>query len=195
MQIGNSVRSWGAVQQTLHWTVAFMVLVQLLTGDIMLFSAPHQFPALGRFVHPTMGILIGVLMVARLAWRESHPVPPMPRDLTTAQQFLAQATHYAFYALLICNPLVGYLLVCAAGGHVHLFRAMLPNAMGKSPVYQHLYWWMHMVFGVSIGGLFLLHAGAALRHEYGKRDNVLRRMLGVLPMTAPREAVQERAAP
>jgi cytochrome b561 len=195
MQVANTVRSWGAVQQTLHWTLAFMVLVQLLTGDILLFSAPHQFPNLGRFVHPTMGILIGLLMVGRLAWREGHPVPSMPRDLTTAQQALAKATHYAFYALLIFNPLVGYLMVCAAGGHVHLFTAVLPSAMGKSPAYQTLYWWMHLVFGVTIGGLFLLHAGAALRHEYVKRDNVLRRMLGVLPMTPTRAAVQDSPIP
>jgi cytochrome b561 len=194
MQVGNTALSWGAVQRTLHWTLAFMVLVQLLTGDIMLFSDPHQFPSLGRFVHPTMGILIGLLMAARLAWREANPVPPLPRDLTTGQQALAQATHYAFYALLICNPLVGYLLVCAAGGHVHVFTAVLPSAMGKSAFYKGFYWWMHLAFGVSIGGLFLLHAGAALRHECVKRDNVLRRMLGVLPMTREREAVQDTPA-
>lgn len=191
MLVGNTERSWGAVQRTLHWTIAVMVLGQLAIGDIMLFTSATRVPNLWYYVHPTIGILIGVFMLARLAWRESNPIPAVPEDISTAKQFLSQATHYAFYFLLICNPIIGWLLVGALGEHVHFFTAALPNGMGKSAFYETFYFWMHLVFGASIGGLFLLHAAAALQHEVLKRDNVLRRMLGFPPMTEERQAVQE----
>lgn len=191
MQVGNTERSWGAMQRTLHWTIAVMVLGQLLIGDIMLFKSAAGVPKLWYYVHPTVGILIGVLMLGRFAWRAANPVPAVPEDISTGKQALSQFTHYAFYFLLICNPIVGYLLVGALGEHVHFFTAPLPNAMGKSSFYEQFYFWMHFAFAAAIGGLFLLHAGAALQHEFLKRDNVLRRMLGFIPMTAERQAVQE----
>lgn len=195
MQVGNTERSWGALQRTLHWTLAVMVLGQLAAGDIMLymslFRSPGEVPSLWSYVHPTVGILIGLLMIARLAWREANPVPAIPKDITVGKQTLSLATHYAFYFLLICNPLVGYLLICTRGDQVHFFTAAIPNVVGKSSFYEGFYFWMHLVFGVSIGGLVLLHAAAALRHEFVKRDNVLRRMLGFVPMTAERQAVQD----
>ena len=196
MQIGNTTYSWGAVQRTLHWTLAVMVIGQLLIGDVMLFSSlfasgAKTVPNLWYFVHPTLGVLIGVLMIARLAWRETNPVPAVPQDLTTGKQALSQATHYAFYGLLILNPLIGYLLICTMGDHVYFFRAMIPDIVGKSSTYESLYFWMHLAFGGSIALLVLLHAGAALQHEFLKGDNVLRRMLGFPPMTAERQAVQD----
>ena len=194
MQVGNTVQSWGAVQRVLHWTLAVMVLGQLLAGDIMLFSAPGSVPTLWGYAHPTVGILIGVLMLGRFIWREANPVPAEPEDIPLWQQALSQATHYAWYALLILNPIVGWLLVGAMGEHVHFFTARLPDLMGKSAFYEPFYFWLHLLFGVGLGGLFLLHAGAALQHEFLKRDNVLRRMLGFIPMTAERQAVQDDPA-
>ncbi len=191
MQVGNTVRSWGAVQRTLHWTLAAMVIGQLLGGDLMLLASSHAVPDIWFYVHPTVGLLIGLLMIVRLGWRGANPVPAVPEDLTVGKQALSLATHYGWYFLLICNPVVGYLLICAIGDHVHFFNAELPNWMGRSSVYEGLYFWMHLAFGVAIGGLFVLHAGAALHHEFGKHDNVLRRMLGFVPMTAERQAVQD----
>ena len=92
MQVANTDRSWGAVQRTLHWTIAVMVLGQLLIGDIMLFTSPETVPKLWYFVHPTVGILIGLFMVGRLAWREADSVPAVPEDLTEGKQALYQMT-------------------------------------------------------------------------------------------------------
>ena len=194
MQVENTQRSWGAVTRTFHWSLAVMVLAQLLIGDIMLFTSPTRVPNLWFYIHPTVGILIGLLMVARLAWRETNAVPNVPEDISTAKQAISVATHYGFYLLLICNPIVGWLLVGALGEHVHFFTATLPNGLGKSAFYEGFYFWMHLAFGAGIGLLFLLHFAAAMQHEFLKRDNVLRRMRGVLPMTPERQAIQDDPA-
>ncbi len=83
-------------------------------------------------------------------------------------------------------PLIG-----ALGERVHFFNLPLPNALGRSAFYEGFYFWMHLAFGAGIVGLFVLHAAAALQHEFLKRDNVLRRMLGFIPMTAERQAAQD----
>ena len=194
MQIENTEREWGAVQRVLHWTIAVMVLAQLLIGDIMFFTSPEAVPGLWFYIHPTMGILIGVFMLGRLAWRETHVIPAVPEDISTSRQVLSQFTHYSFYFLLICNPLVGWLLVGAMGQHVHFFDAGLPDLMGKSAFYDGFYFWMHLAFGGLIALFFVVHFGAALYHEFLKRDNVLRRMLGFIPLTAERQAVQDDPA-
>ena len=191
MQVGNTKTSWGAIQRTLHWTLAVMVLFQLLIGDIMLFKGPEGARNLWYYVHPTIGILIGVFMIVRFGWRASNPVPAMPEDIDPFKQVLAQGTHYAFYFLLICNPIIGWLLVGALGEHMHFFTGTLPGLMGKSVFYESFYFWLHALFAAGIGGLFLLHAGAAMSHELFEGDNVLRRMLGYPPMTEERQAVQE----
>ena len=195
MLVGNTGQSWGAVQRCLHWTLAAMVLGQLVIGDVMLIASSHSVPGLRYFVHPTVGVLIGLLMILRLGWRESHPVPAVPKDIDTEKQVLSLATHYSFYFLLIVNPLVGYLLVCAQGDRVRFFTWTLPTVMSRSSAYETLYFLLHLAFGLSIGALVVLHAGAALFHEFVKRDNVLRRMLGFIPMTAERQAVQDDLPP
>ncbi len=194
MQVANTDRAWGAVTQTFHWTLATMVLAQLLIGDVMLITGPRTVPGLWYYVHPTVGILIGVLMVARLAWREANPVPAMPQDITLGKQALSRITHYGFYGLLIVNPLIGWLLVGAMGEHVHFFSATLPDLLGQSRIYRVIYFWMHLAAGGGVVLLFLVHAAGALQHEFLKKDNVLRRMLGVLPMTPARQAVQDDVA-
>ncbi len=191
MQVANTDRAWGAVTRTLHWTLAVMVLGQLLAGDIMLLTGPKVVPTLWYYVHPTVGILIGLFMIGRLAWREGGPVPAVPQDISLGKQALSQATHYGFYGLLILNPLIGWLLVSAMGEHVHFFTATMPNLLGPSAFYKAFYFWMHLAFGGAVLLLFLVHAAAALQHEFLKKDNVLRRMLGFPPMTAARQAIQD----
>lgn len=44
MLVGNTGRSWDAVQRCLHWTLAAMVLGQLVIGDIMLSRVVHSVP-------------------------------------------------------------------------------------------------------------------------------------------------------
>ena len=191
MSVRNTSIAYGSVHRALHWLVALLVIPQLIIGDVMLFMTPQVVPTLTSYVHPTVGILIGLLMVARLYWRQSNVLPTEPKDIGVAGETLSALTHYAFYCLLIINPVVGYLLACAAKNHVYFGFIWLPHVIGGSPNREFLFFWLHLVIGVSIGLLVLLHIAGALNHEFLLKDNVLRRMLGFPSMTGARQERQD----
>jgi len=192
MQVSNTPLAYGAVQRSFHWLVAVLVIVQLLLGDYIFFSTPEATPTLASIVHPTIGILIGLIMIGRLVWRARNPLPVEPNDIGVAGQTLSSLTHYLFYGLLLFNPVVGYLLSSAAGAPTYFAFIRLPLVTGHAPSLERLFFWLHALFGVTIAGLVMLHVLGALVHEFVLRDNVLRRMLGFPAMTQTRQQRQEQ---
>ena len=91
----------------------------------------------------------------------------------------------AFYLLLIVMPLTGWALVSAATFKVPtlLFGTIplphlpfLENAADPKAAED---WtkWLHGTLGWAIIVLLLAHVGAALKHHFINRDDVLKRML------------------
>jgi len=65
----------------MHWILAIALFAQLALGWWML-ELPKSPPGLraGWFnVHKSIGMTIGLLMLARLGWRLSHVAPALPR--------------------------------------------------------------------------------------------------------------------
>jgi cytochrome b561 len=194
MATPNTPAAYGSVHRTLHWVIALLVIPQLLIGDVMLLAGPHAVPTLTALVHPTIGILIGLLMIARLRWRARQVLPEEPADIGITGQAASSLTHYAFYALLIVNPLFGYGLAYCAADHVFFGPIPLPHAASAMESLGTLFFWLHLWCGVSIGLLIALHVVGALSHEFVLKDNVLRRMLG-FPRMTPERALRQRRWP
>ncbi len=128
--------------------------------------------------HKTLGLAILALAVLRLAWRLTHPAPPLPAALPTWERRAAGATHVALYVLLFGQPLIGLVMAWVSGFPTLLFGVLaLPSPLAAD---QALYDALARLHGLSawlLLALIALHAGAALRHHFVKRDEVLRRML------------------
>lgn len=177
MQIRNSKRAWGAVQQGFHWFIALAVISQLTVGLIFA-NLPENDPRGGTLfgVHATLGVVILVVMLARFAWRRTNPVPALPDTLKPYEKRIALATHWAFYALIIGLPLGGYLMVNAHGHAVPFFGMKLPVLLPKDEFWGEAFAYLHVGGAFLLMPLILLHVAAALRHEFLLRDNTLRRM-------------------
>lgn len=191
MQAENTRLSWGTPQQVLHWIVAILVICQLTTGLAIAMWGDKGVPDWATVWHPSIGLTIALLMIARLVLRETNPVPDEPADLSPGLQMLSRGTHYMFYAILIGNPLGGYLLTNLLGYPVKYFGLTMPTILGKDAGWAALFAWAH-----GLGALALLlgvtvHIAGALSHEFSLRDNVLRRMLSLAPMTPERQARQD----
>lgn len=182
MQIGNTREAWGAVQQALHWTIVLAVLSQLVVG-LIFSNLPENDPSAGTYfaIHGTLGILILLTMLGRLVWRQMHPVPLLPDTLSPTLKAVAVGTHWAFYALIIGLPLGGWLMVSARGYRVSFFGQELPALVGKNPALADAAFVLHAGGALLLAGLILLHAAAALRHEFLLKDNTLRRMTPLPP--------------
>lgn len=160
----NSEKSgYSGLQIGLHWTIAVLVLFQLVFGESMTTFVDSA--ADGRQLSPyeqTMGSAhywvgwsVLVLVLVRLAVRLFVGAPDAQSKMPRWMAFASRATHALFYGLLVAVPVSGLLAFHVWGwmGDIH--------ALAKP------------VFIV----LICIHAGAALFHHFVLKDTVLRRIL------------------
>ena len=165
------------VARLLHWIIALLVLWQAFSGIGHEFM-PREQSQYVMGLHISVGITILALSLLRWAWRLTHTPPPLP-PMPSWQVKLAHVVHWTFYALLILLPLTGWIFTSAGPFPIQWFGLFdwpkLP-VMRDDPiaVAAHI---GHVVLGLLMVALVLLHVGAALYHQFGRKDGLIRRML------------------
>ena len=170
----------------LHWLTALLILVALPMGMVMheLDLSPLKLQLYAW--HKWIGVTVFGLALLRLVWRVSHPVPPPPAGMPAWQTWLADAVHGLFYLLLILIPLSGWLMSSAKGFQtVYLGIWPIPDLIGKHEDLGEILEEVHEALTTGLMWLLLAHVGAALKHHYIDRDDVLGRMLPVLRKEKP----------
>lgn len=174
----NSTTAWGGPARFLHWAVAALVLVQVALG--LTAAGWRLSPAkLDFFVwHKSLGFMILLLVVIRLIWRLANPTPALPAGLSFFERLGARVSHGFFYVLLIMLPINGWVINSAANVPFSIFWLVpLPAIVAPSPTLAGTAENAHFVLFSLLLLLLVVHAGAALRHHFVKRDEVLSRML------------------
>jgi cytochrome b561 len=180
---------YSTVSLTLHWLTAVLVIAQI--GLIWAHEGTEG--AISReFVnlHKSVGLTILVLTLARLAWRIGHPALPLPEGTPVWQRLLARGTHGLFYVFLLAMPLVGWAASSAAGRDIVWFGLfewpLLPIGGGRDAARGLME--LHETAAKLLIALVVLHVVGALKHHFVDRDDVLHRMLPILPRPADRSA-------
>lgn len=169
-----------ATARALHWVTAALILAAVLLGLWIGFALPQDEAAKLRLfaVHENLGFTVLVLTLLRLAWRSGHPAPPLPADLPDGLKLAAHGTHAALYALLIAQPVIGLLATNAWGfPFSYLGVVPIPSPIGRSEAWAPTLSTLHGLVALALVGLVCLHAGAALWHQFVRRDGTLSRML------------------
>ncbi len=185
MRIRNDTQGFGIPAKAFHWGVAVLVFSLLPLGWYM-----HELPlGLERYryveLHKSLGLVALLLMIGRSLWRAFNPPPPLPENLPRWEITAAKLTHWALYGLLFLQLLFGMILVWAANSPLTLFGLMaLPSPIAPDKPLRHLMEEAHEITALVIVILLILHVGAALRHHFILRNNILRRMLGMMLVTA-----------
>jgi cytochrome b561 len=170
-----------------HWIMAALVLYQLYSGWAML-----RYPAGGDKLqayatHSELGLSILLLAILRGLWRLFIPDPINAADRQGWKTTAAHATHIAFYVLFALLPLSGWSLWSAIQPARPLYLAGLVRIppmpfYDLSPAWQyHVLDWAEDIHVAGVIGLCLLlplHVGAALKHHFWDRDDVV---IGILP--------------
>jgi cytochrome b561 len=132
-------------------------------------------------IHKPLGIAILVLALIRLALRVRYGAPSLPADLPEPMKLAAVGSHYAFYALMIGMPLLGWGMLSAAAYPVVLIGGWhLPAILPQSDSLHTLLWGAHFYLAFAFFALILLHVAAALFHALVRRDGVFEAMASVL---------------
>ena len=171
-------------QRILHWVVAVLVISGLAAGmtlGTLGFEGARE--ALGATAtnalytaHKTVGVLVLVLMVVRLALRLARGRPDYYRPLRRWRRFMSRTVHGLLYILLIAMPVVGWLATAAGGFPVEFFAWHLPGLVGEDDALSAQLFFWHAALGWSILALVLLHVAGALQHWWVLRDGVMQRM-------------------
>ena len=172
------VVAYDPVFQGLHWAVLLLLIIQYATKLIppkLLAGASED--SLNAW-HLAIGPSILALMLLRLAWRLTHPVPPTPSDLPLGLQVLSRATHWALYGLLILLPILGWFSASGFGATPYLFGVIpLPPLVAPNKDFAEMIGGVHGVVAWLLLAVLALHISGALYHAVIKRDGVLQRML------------------
>jgi cytochrome b561 len=167
-----------ATAKVLHWTVAVLVLLMVPLGFVIAkeWGGPAQ-----QFLynlHKSIGALLIPLVLFRLFYRFKNPPPPLPSDIPAIQQLAASATHWALYALILAQPLVGYIMTSAYPAPVPFFGLFnLPAIWPANRALSEQLSVVHLYFGIAIAAVAAMHIGAALFHHFVRKDRVLMRMI------------------
>ena len=168
----------------LHWLIAVAIIGTFALGLYM-----HELPLSPQKLklyswHKWAGVTIFLFVMLRLVWRLSHCPPEMPAGMPAWQRKAAEATHVLLYLLMVAVPLSGWLMSSAKGFQTVWFGVLpLPDLLDKNKELGDLLQEVHEVLNFTMAALVIAHLGAALKHHFIDRDDVLTRMLPFLART------------
>jgi cytochrome b561 len=162
----------------LHWLTAAIVLVIIPMGIVM---ANMELGKLGDVLfdlHRSLGFVLLPLAIWRVWFRLTHPVPALPPDIPGYQVLAAEATHWALYALLLAQPIIGWIANSAYGAPLNFFWLFdLPPIWAKNEPLSDTMFALHRWLGFLMAAILLAHIGAAFFHHFVRKDNILTRMV------------------
>src|SRR4051812_19134544 len=167
---------YDGVAIALHWLTVLLVLSLFALGELWGFAVRPLRREL-VVLHMSLGILLGLAVAARIAWRliPGHQVAPAATGLT---ETLARIVHWLLYALLIVQSLLGWVVRWSEGEAMSFFGLLIPSPLTPVPrETHHQLQTLHGWVGWAIVIVALGHGAAALYHHFVLRDSVLVRML------------------
>lgn len=174
------IRRYAKAAIWLHWITAILMLFILFYADDYI-RVPRGGSLAGwrPSAHASIGILIGLLALARLFWRMGNPPPALPGHMSRWTVLASHTVHRAFYGLMIAIPVTGLLAIVPFGDdRLNLdavtFLGFLPVA-----IMPDLGAWtidMHALLSNVAQALVIVHVSAAMVHQFWKKDRLMDRM-------------------
>lgn len=162
------------VHVALHWLMFLLVIMMLGVGKFVMPGIPPDNPQKPSMlqIHAYIGAFITLLLMARVVLLFTTK-RPAPADAGNAfLNLIARGVHILFYLLLIGM---------AVSGLGMFQQANLPAVFsGASPYPADFFVYPprigHGLISTLLVLLILLHVGAALYHQFIRKDNLLARM-------------------
>ena len=170
--------SYGGIQIGLHWLMGLIIIAAWIVGQVMgdMHLSPTKFKVISY--HKWAGITVLILAFLRVVCRVGMGAPAEPESLPKWQRIAAGATHHLLYLLMFLIPLTGWLMSSAKGIPVVYFGVLpLPDFIAKDESLAHFFKETHEMLNNGLVVLLLAHVGAALKHHYIDRDDILTRMV------------------
>ena len=171
--------AFGRMSIALHWLVAAGIIGMLAFGMVIGAMESGREKTEAIQIHKSIGLVVGVLALARLVWRVREGFPqPLP-GLPRWERLAARRTHELLLVLTVLMPVTGILKSVTYARPIQVFGLpFIPQLLEEKHVpLNEVVSSTHMVAGYLLAALVLLHAAAALKHHVIDRDGTLSRIL------------------
>ena len=172
--IQDSRERYGGVSKTFHWLMALLIAWQLLKFADRIAEGEHW---VGQNLvpwHISIGVLLLLLIMLRLAWvlaqRRQRPL----HDPATAR--LVRAGHGLLFTGMLLMPVTGILVMLGGGYGVAAFGVEFV-AKGEEVAWAAGLGRLHSPLAWALTALVIGHIAMALIHHFVQGDDTLRRML------------------
>lgn len=174
MSKGTAPSRYHPAHVALHWLMFLLVIMMLGIGKFVMPGVPVADPQKPFMlqIHAYIGIFITILLVARLIVLFTTKRPAPADAGNSFLNFVGKAVHFLLYVLIIGMALSG----------LGMFQqANLPGIFsGAAPYPTDFFSYPprigHGLTSTLLVLLILLHVGAALYHQFIRKDNLLSRM-------------------
>jgi cytochrome b561 len=188
--VTGSLSRYSTVAVILHWLIAVLILANILIA--WKFNTMPQGLAFFQIIqlHKSIGITVLLLSVLRLVWRLVNPPPALPAHMPAWEKFAANAVHWGFYVIMLGMPLSGWAMVSTSKYNLPTllygkipWPHIAPLHNLAQPAKEAVSHWSQTTHGALAWlayALIVLHVGAALKHIFIDRDDVVARMIPFL---------------
>jgi cytochrome b561 len=171
---------WSRAQRRLHWSTVALVVATAALAPVMV-ALPFRL-LLEKFLayqlHKSFGLLVPVLLAARLLLRARRGRPAPDAGIAAWQRRAAATVHGVLYALLLVVPTLGLLTAASAPGGMPTLLFLLipiPHPIGPDEARFALLRLLHIGMALLLLALAAGHALMAVAHHREGRP-VLRAM-------------------
>jgi cytochrome b561 len=128
--------------------------------------------------HKVLGMLALFAGVSQVCWAIGSRAPPPLASVVAWERLGARIVHLILFAMVVTIPVTGYIISTSAGDGISIFGWFeVPVVLPGSEVLRDLAVDLHYYLAYITVVLVLLHALAALKHQFIDRDGIMRRML------------------
>ena len=185
----STTETWGTATRALHWLSAAVIIGLLTHGWWMTHLTARENRQWNYSTHALVAIYFALLLALRIVWRAGDATPRQPPGTPAWQTGAVHATHLALYLLLIGMIVTGYMMWSSLPNRIDPARAALWDlkwfGVVKVPVFHAVptrdvtkYWeaW-HEFTSHLLEILVVMHAAAALWHQFVLGDGIVKRMI------------------
>lgn len=166
IDLRNTYTQYGLIARILHWTSVAMLLTIIVVASEFTDKAngPEKLELISR--HSSIGLMLLVLMMARLIWRNLNPNPIHSYSIQPWQKLMAVSLHRSIYVIIITQCFLGILLLLTSGEVFHFFDLFeLPALLEKTSPLHETVLGVHYLISIMIYPLFAIHISAAIYHQ------------------------------
>lgn len=155
-------------QIAIHWLAAALIIFLLVTGSLVLADLPNTAEKIGNLrIHMILGVLAGILVIARVILRKRLPALPAVHG-----EMFARLGHMALNLIILLLVFSGAMLMLQSGA----LDALLGSAALPADFKEFTPRRIHGLASRVAMALIALHVLAALYHQFIVKDGLLARM-------------------